>query len=281
MPEHDQTPAIRNFQRLVTTGRPGRILTTGGGSTPYPEWSEGSAASGGVVVFNGEVFVSTTVVGAAMAAGETIPTAESGGALASGAVYLVEEGATISALPSGNILVPYPEDPDDAASKAYVDSEVQAILSASGGITQSTADARYVNASGDVMEGDLFQPNAPTASGHLTNKAYVDSVAGGGGSPDTFVSASASQAVDDENTIVFVDSTAAPVDIDLPSTHTAGTRITVKDFGPDGLGNTVTNLVRIAPTGGAKIEGVASPLELTQNGESGTLVSNGTHWGRV
>jgi len=277
---NDDTPAIRNFQRLVMTGRSGRILTTGSSLTPYPEWSEGSAASGGIVAFNGEVFVATTVVGAAAAAGESVVTAESGGSVASGAILMVEAGGFISALPSGHIHVPSPFDSDDAASKGYVDDLVGTIVASGGGITMAYADLRYINASGDVMEGHLSQPLAPTASGHVTNKAYVDSVAGGGGG-DTFVAASSSQPVTDTNTIVFVDSTSAPVDITLPSTHTAGTRITVKDFGPDGLGNTTTNLVRVVPGGAAKIEGVASPLALTQNGESGTLVSNGTHWGRV
>ena len=120
----DETPQIKNFQRLVQYARPGKILVTGGG-TPgniYPEWSEGTAGSGSIVAFNGSTFVAMTVGEAAVAAGEVF---------------------------------------------------------ASGSLTLAMLDPRYINASGDVMEGHLFQPLAPTASGHLVNKAYADALPSG------------------------------------------------------------------------------------------------------
>lgn len=333
----DVTPPIRNFQRLVTTGHRGAILTTGGETTPYPEWSEGECASGGIVAFNGVTFAATTVVEAAAAAGDSILSGGSDSTVGSAAVLTVE--GLISALPSGQIHVPYPDDPDDAASMQYVDDAVQAILSASGGITQSFADGRYINASGDTMSGDLTQPAAPTASGHLTNRSYVDtgvasaiasaasftntglaakldltasaqfveisgdvmtghitqpntptasghlvnksyadSLVSGG---DVFVAASASFTLTDVNTVVFVDSSAGPVDVSLPSSHTPGRRFTVKDFGATGSGYTTVNLVRIVPTGGALFEGASGAHSLTQDKESATMIGNGTNWGRV
>lgn len=151
-------------------------------------------------------------------------------------------------------------------------------LGGSGGIGFAECDPRYVNASGDVMEGFLFHPLLPTASGHVANKAYVDSIAPGG---DLFIEASASMIASDTDAVIFVDSTSGPVDVELPDPHTAGRRVTVKDFGADGSGNTTVNLVTISPGGAAKIEGVASAISLTQDKESATFVGNGTNWGRI
>lgn len=221
----DLTPPIRNFQRLVQYARPGAILTAGltsDGGNVYPEWSEGQAASGSIVAFNGVTFVAMTVGEAAAAAGES--------------------------------------------------------LGGSGGVSFVDADPRYVQASGDVMEGFLFHPSLPTASGHVANKAYVDSIAPGG---ELFVEASASTTASDTDAVYFIDSTSNTVDIELPDPHTAGRRITVKDFGPDGSGSVTINSVTISPGGAAKIEGSVSSLALTQDRESATFVGNGTNWGRI
>ena len=43
----------------------------------------------------------------------------------------------------------------------------------SGGLTQATADARYVNVDGDAMVGSLLV-QTPTLPGHATNLQYVD-----------------------------------------------------------------------------------------------------------
>jgi hypothetical protein len=220
----DQTPPIRNFERLVQYARPGKILIAGyygDSGNVYPEWSEGTAGSGQIVAFNGSTFAAMDVEEAIVAGGGSL---------------------------------------------------------ASGGLTFADTDPRYVNASGDVMEGHLFQPNAPTASGHLVNKAYADSLISGG---EAFSTETSDVVLTDVNAVVFVDSTGGPVDVELPNPHTPGRRITVKDFGTDGDGFTQTNAVTVSPGGAAKIEGVASPLTLTQNKESATFVGDGTNWGRV
>ena len=56
----------------------------------------------------------------------------------------------------------------------------------------STTDARYVNEDGDIMEGDLTFPtgtkiiidDAPTASTHAVNRAYVDDLIASSATPD-------------------------------------------------------------------------------------------------
>jgi hypothetical protein len=60
----------------------------------------------------------------------------------------------------------------------------------------STTDARYVNVAGDTMEGDLTIPtgtkiiitDAPTASTHAVNKAYVDNLISSSATPDATAS---------------------------------------------------------------------------------------------
>ena len=60
----------------------------------------------------------------------------------------------------------------------------------------STTDARYVNVAGDTMEGDLIVPtgtkiiitDAPTASTHAVNKAYVDNLISSSATPDATAS---------------------------------------------------------------------------------------------
>lgn len=82
-----------------------------------------------------------------------------------------------------------PSNSTDAANKSYVDSQVETRL------TQSAADSRYVNISGDTMTGALSMGAnkitglaTPTENTDAATKAYVDSQFAGSGTGDFLAS---------------------------------------------------------------------------------------------
>lgn len=81
--------------------------------------------------------------------------------------------------------------------------------------------------------------------------------------------------------VVFVDSTAAPVEITLPAAPTSGVRFIIKDYGATGLGNTSVNAVTVNP-GANNIDGLPGPfLYGPSDGDSHTFVSNGSDWANI
>ncbi len=76
---------------------------------------------------------------------------------------------TLHATPTNNL---------HAATKQYVDDAV-ASSGGGGGLDIPTADARYVNISGDTMTGFLTLHATPTNSMHAATKQYVDASSAG------------------------------------------------------------------------------------------------------
>lgn len=85
--------------------------------------------------------------------------------------------------------------------------------------------------------------------------------------------------------MILVDNTAGPVEVTLPSAATVF-QITIKDYGTGVggafTGNSSVNIITITPDGMDTIEGLANHLLDTTDGESITLVSDGsTNWAAI
>jgi hypothetical protein len=83
------------------------------------------------------------------------------------------QGTTHADLAPGDVL---------AEANAYTDSAIASLPPP--GISETDADARFVNTDGDAMTGPLVLPADPTADLEAATKAYVDAaVTGAGGMP--------------------------------------------------------------------------------------------------
>lgn len=122
--------------------------------------------------------------------------------------------------------------------------------------------------------GDKLQQNeAPTVGDDLTNKTYVDSVAGAGVAP-TVTSVVANYAASPLiNQSIFCNTTGGAITVTLPAGHSSGEVVVVKDSG----GSAGTNYITINPAGAETIDGITSHV-IFGNYESVTFQSDGTDW---
>lgn len=174
-------------------------------------------------------------------------------------------GVTVTG--AGTVVSPYAVSPPPETPFAATNTD--------GGLTITGAGAY-----GHTPTIDLNIDPASTAPISVSGSGLrVDCCPAGAVPVDTI---SSNTTVDNTYQVILVDSEtlAAPVTITLPAVHTAGQRYEIKDYGASGAGYTTTMLVAIDPNGN-NIDGSGSVIGLAVDGESKTLVSNGTDWATI
>ena len=162
-------------------------------------------------------------------------------------------------------------------------STLTGLVTATGGITTATGSYTTTSSGGFTASGSgalsLGSGNMSTTSGNLVVTAGTSTLGG-----KVTMSAGQKVAVSATKTanytvalatdyIVRVDSTGGIFTISLPSGHTAGDTVTIKDV----TGSAGTNNVTIDPNAAELIDGL-STFVITVNYQAVTAVSDGTNW---
>lgn len=142
----------------------------------------------------------------------------------------------------------------------------------------------WIDTTGDTMTGDLIMvtgtmitlPDAPVNNSDVVNKAYVDSaieaIAEFNAIHTLVVNTDYSFTADDQ--MLFVDSSATPITVTLPASHSADKIYEVKDY----AGTATINTITIVSADGDLIDGLAPSVALTVNYQSLMFLSDGSDW---
>ena len=161
-----------------------------------------------------------------------------------------------------------------------VEHNADGTLKASGSLSSKADDSAVVHKTGNESIGGVkifvASPTVPTPGNNTdaANKAYVDSVASGGGvslNSHTVVTKAAAYTLTDSDEVVLVNAAGATVTVTLP-TAVGNTNIyRIKKI------DSSTNAVTIATTSGQTIDGGATASLLVQY-VSVSVISNGSNW---
>lgn len=196
---------------------------------------------------------------------------------------------TLSLSGAGSQVV-LPNDPttgNHAARQSY--TEARYLLKESGESDSILSDITVDAASG----GSLLRNSTgdSPAAGEYVWREHVDAtflpLVGGTLTGDLIVSGSSlylpnttisgNTTLDETNRTIFVDTTAGPITVTLPSPHTVGQFYEIKDVGSAGVGNASANNITIDPNG-SNLDGLATDRVVNVDGEALIVASDGTDW---
>ena len=148
--------------------------------------------------------------------------------------------------------------------------EIEAISGVAGetnsGTNVGTGFGVYKDKSGAVLRFKSLKAGTGVSISDTADEITINASSAGG----TLVTSSSAPITTQD--VVIADANSAAVTITLPDPSSVSYRIDIKKI------DSSANVVAVAPFSGERIEAVGANFELTAEGESITLVSDGTDW---